>query len=270
MLSSLLLSDLCIIIPFEDKWLSNSYNCLFYFTNIVDFFHNLLFNAFLGFDNMSNIDDIFNDIKSFGLVGIKKSDLKKKHLDENFDDHLNQLLGSDTICIAKKGTYIYCWEKQSYLEYLLSSDIKFKFLYHSIIGIQGKLDNYSDSLFKYVEKIDCELSEMKHSFERVEEKINSIKSESLLTDSISNVLSVDEFKSRFDNAIGEKSQSIGWVELSAIKDNVCESCNISSNEFYTLVSELIELYPENYELSSGGYEGVVLRGIIHGFVRCIG
>jgi hypothetical protein len=218
---------------------------------------------------MSNIDDILNDIKSFGSVGIKKSDLKKKHLDDNFDDHLNQLVGSDKICITKKGTYIYCWEKQSYLEYLLSSDVKFRFLFHSIIGIQNRLDNYSDSLFKYVEKIDFELSEMKSSFERVEEKINNLKSESLLTDSIHDALSIDEFKSKFDNALSEKSQSIGWVELSAIKENVCESCNITSNAFYTLVSGLIELYPENYELSSGGYEGVVLRGIIHGFVRCI-
>jgi hypothetical protein len=110
---------------------------------------------------------------------------------------------------------------------------------------------------------------MKSSFERVEEKINNLKSESLLTDSIHDALSIDEFKSKFDNALSEKSQSIGWVELSAIKENVCESCNITSNAFYTLVSGLIELYPENYELSSGGYEGVVLRGIIHGFVRCI-
>jgi hypothetical protein len=90
-----------------------------------------------------------------------------------------------------------------------------------------------------------------------------------LTTSTSSSLSIEDFKSRFDSAIGEKSQSIGWVELSVIKEDICESCNITSNEFYTLVSELIELYPENYELSSGGYEGVVLRGIIHGFVRCI-
>lgn len=218
---------------------------------------------------MSNIDDIFNDIKSFGSVGIKKSDLKKKYSDVNFDDQLNQLAGSDKICISKKGTYVYCWEKQSYLEYLLSSDIKFKFLYYSITGIQSKLDNYSDSLFKYVEKIDCELSDMKSSFERFEEKINNLKPDSLLANSTSSSLSIEDFKSRFDSAIGEKSQSIGWVELSVIKEDICESCNITSNEFYTLVSELIELYPENYELSSGGYEGVVLRGIIHGFVRCI-
>lgn len=233
------------------------------------FFTIFYLTLFHVFDNMSNIDDIFNDIKSFGSVGIKKSDLKKKYLDDNFDENLDELVVSDKICISKKGTYIYCWEKQSYLGYLLSADIKFKFLYNSIIGIQSKLDNYSDSLFKYVEKIDCELSDMKSSFERVEEKVSNLRSESLIDNSISNTLSIEEFKSQFDNAIGEKSQSIGWVELSVIKENVCEGCNITSNEFYTLVSDLIELYPENYELSSGGYEGVILRGIIHGFVRCI-
>lgn len=220
-------------------------------------------------DNMSNIDDLFNDIKSFGLVGVKKSELKKKYIGDDFDVSLNQLSSSDKICISKKGTYIYCWEKSSYLEYLLSSDVKFRFLFDSIIGIQNRLDSYSDSLFKYVEKIDCELTDMKSSFERVEEKINTLKSDIVLSDSIDNSLSMEEFKAQFDESIKLNSQSIGWVELSIVKESICDICKISGNEFYTLVSELIELYPENYELSSGGYEGVVLRGIIHGFVRCI-
>lgn len=218
---------------------------------------------------MSNIDIIYDAINSFGSVGIKKSELKKKFSDETFEDELNQLLLQDRICVSKKGTYIYCWGKKFYLEYLLSSDIKFRYLYESIIGIQSKLNNYSDSLFKYVEKIDCELAEVKSSFVRIEEKISSFKIDTTTNSDNIHVITLDDFKEQFDSIIASKSSSIGWLELSSIKDELCGRCGLTSTEFYSLVSELIETYPEKYELSSGGYEGVVLRGIIHGFVRCI-
>ena len=218
---------------------------------------------------MSNIDVMYNDIKSFGSVGVKKSDLRKKHGDDDFDANMIKLVAQDMICISKKGTFIYCWGKEFYLDFLFSSDIKFKYLYDSITGIQNKLNNYSDSIFKYVEKIDCELAEMKSTFDRVEEKITSLKFGQNQIDSIGQKVSTEEFKNHFDNSMHEKSTSIGWVELSVMKYDICENCNLSSNEFYSLVSDLIETYPENYELSSGGYEGVILRGIIHGFVRRI-
>jgi hypothetical protein len=50
---------------------------------------------------------------------------------------------------------------------------------------------------------------------------------------------------------------------------MCASCNISSDEFYRLVSELTSKHQDRYELSTGGGEGVMVRGILHGFVRCI-
>ena len=221
---------------------------------------------------MSSLDMIYNDINSFGSTGVKKSELKKKYPQDNFEDELNELTIQDKICISKKGTYIYCWGKEFYLDYLLVSDIKFKYLYDSILGIQRKLNNYSDSIFKYVEKIDCELTEVKNSFNRIEDKINNIKVDSNRIEydsNDSNQVSVDTFKEHFDRVIVNRSTSIGWVELSSVKDEICEACNLSNIEFYNLVSELIESNPDKYELSSGGYEGVVLRGIVHGFVRCI-
>lgn len=218
---------------------------------------------------MSNIEIIYEDINSFGSVGIKKSELKKRFPEETFEESLDQLVVQDKICVSKKGTYIYCWGKNFYLEYLLSSDIKFKYLYESIIGIQNKLNNYSDSIFKYVEKIDCELSEVKSSFVRIEEKIGSLKNDTSNPNENTSNINLEEFKEQFDSMIAEKSSSIGWLELSSIKDDLCARCTITSTEFYSLVSDLIETYPDKYELSSGGYEGVVLRGIIHGFVRCI-
>lgn len=218
---------------------------------------------------MSNIDIICEDINSFGSVGVKKSELKKRFADESFEQDLDQLILQDRICVSKKGTYIYCWGKKFYLEHLLSSDIKFKYLYESILGIQNKLNNYSDSIFKYVEKIDCELSEVKSSFVRIEEKISKLTTNNPALNEIKSSINIDDFKEQFDSIISEKSSSIGWLELTSIKDELCDRNGITSAEFYSLVSDLIESYPEKYELSSGGYEGVVLRGIIHGFVRCI-
>ena len=218
---------------------------------------------------MSNIDIMYEDINSFGSVGVKKSELKKRFSDESFEQDLDQLVLQDKICVSKKGTYIYCWDKKFYLDHLLSTDIRFKYLYESIVGIQSKLNNYSDSIFKYVEKIDCELSEVKSSFVRIEEKINTIRTDAPSSNENKQSINLDDFKEQFDSIISEKSSSIGWLELSSIKDELCERSGMTGTEFYSLVSDLIESYPDKYELSSGGYEGVVLRGIIHGFVRCI-
>ncbi len=123
---------------------------------------------------MSNKDAIVDTINSFGSVGIKKTELKKQYTIENFDIILDELNQEDKICISKKGTFIYCWSKEFFLDYLLSSDLKFKYLYKDISTIQNKINNYSDSIFKYIENIDCELVEIKNSFNGVENKINDL------------------------------------------------------------------------------------------------
>jgi hypothetical protein len=219
---------------------------------------------------MSNKDDIFNAINSFGSVGIKKTDLKKKYNPENFDDMLNELIHEERICLSKKGSYVYCWNKEFFLDYLISSDLKFKYLYNSISNIQEKINNYSDSIFKYIENIDCELVQIKNSFNRIENKVKDLNFDPLKTEDIkSNSISLDVFKENFDRMLLEKSTSIGWVELSSIKNEICQMCDITDNEFYDFVRDITDLYPEKYELSSGGYEGIILRGIVHGFVRRI-
>jgi hypothetical protein len=78
-----------------------------------------------------------------------------------------------------------------------------------------------------------------------------------------------EFKSEFDRCLSNASTSIGWTPFSLIRKKICESKNISSDHFYTLVSELVERHRENYEISSGGQEGIMMRGLVHGFVRNI-
>jgi len=217
---------------------------------------------------MSNKDTILGAINSFGSGGIKKSDLKKKYSIDNFDSIIDELLHEDKVCISKKGSFLYCWGKDFFLGYLLNSDIKFKYLFEYIINVQNKINNYSDSIFKYIENLDCELVEIKNSFNNIENKIDNIKIESRNIESKKTV-SLELFKENFDSVLMEKSTSIGWVELSSIKTEICDICDITNNEFYNYVSDVTELHPERYELSSGGFEGVVLRGIVHGYVRCI-
>ena len=83
------------------------------------------------------------------------------------------------------------------------------------------------------------------------------------------MMSVQDFKVKFDVALATLGSSIGWIELAKIRNNMCDSCNIFSDEFYGLVSELTSKHQDRYELSTGGGEGVMVRGILHGFVRCI-
>jgi hypothetical protein len=218
---------------------------------------------------MSNKDAIVDTINSFGSIGIKKTELKKQYAIENFDILLDELNQEDKICISKKGNSIYCWSKEFFLDYLESSDPKFKYLYKDISIIQNKINDYSDSVFKYIENIDCKLVEIKNSFNGVENKIYDLNLTLQKNSNTLNTFSLDDFKDNFDRILGEKSSSIGWVELSSIKNEICHMYNISDNEFYDYVRTITELAPEKYELSSGGYEGVILRGIVHGFVRCI-
>jgi hypothetical protein len=218
---------------------------------------------------MSNKDAIVDAINSFGSFGIKKTELKKKFTIENFDGILDELIQEDKICVSKKGTFIYCWGNEFFLDYMLNSDLKFKYLYKSITNIQNKINHYSDSIFKYIENIDCELVEIKNSFNNIENKINDLNNKSQRIGNLENSISLDNFKENFDRVLADKSTSIGWVELSSIKNEICNIWDMSENEFYSYVSDITESYPEKYELSSGGYEGVILRGIVHGFVRYI-
>ena len=55
---------------------------------------------------MSNIDIIYEDINSFGSVGIKKSELKKRFTEDTLEENLDQLIAQDKICVSKKGTLI--------------------------------------------------------------------------------------------------------------------------------------------------------------------
>ncbi len=82
-------------------------------------------------------------------------------------------------------------------------------------------------------------------------------------------LTLDKFKMEFDRTLTDIPTSIGWVEMAMIRERICDKYTISTQNFYTLASQLFDQFNNGYELSSGGNEGVTVRGLLHGFVRCI-
>jgi hypothetical protein len=82
-------------------------------------------------------------------------------------------------------------------------------------------------------------------------------------------ISLTDFKKEFDLALADSASSIGWVELAKLRNELCAKCSLSTEEFYRLVQDLTGQNQDKYELSTGGGEGVMVRGLLHGFVRCI-
>jgi hypothetical protein len=152
------------------------------------------------------------------------------------------------------------------------------------IGILNNTLNALNEIKKDAEEsnINTKLSNMESIIAKLSNDINNVKDE--LHNRISSIymqledvksnskeeeLSLEQFKMEFDRAIAESSNSIGWIELADIRKKILAKYKISKNTFYSLVSALLDISPELYEISSGGKEGVVIRGLVHGFIRRI-
>ena len=213
---------------------------------------------------MSAEQKIVERITSAGTAGIKKIDLRKEFQDIGIDVIIERLVTSGDIFVDKKGTAYYCWHKDYYLQNLLNTDPKFRLIYETIMHLELSVNKTSDGLAKTLETL---YNNVKNS-----EKSAATRS----VDGISQVHSNDEptmhldrFRNEFDIAIGNNSSSIGWVELSKVRNELCKKHNISNEDFYSFVEQITNLYHDKYELSTGGYEGLTVRGLLHGFVRCI-
>jgi hypothetical protein len=202
---------------------------------------------------MSPEQIIAERISSTGTVGIKKIDLRKEFQDMEIDALIEHLVTSGDISVDKKGTAYYCWHKDYYIQNLLNTDPKFRFMYEAIKHLELSVNRTSDGLTKTLETLD---NNFKSS-----DKLNATKN----LDSISRV----HINNEPTMAIENHSSSIGWVELSKVRNELCKKHNISNEVFYSFVEQLTNLYYDKYELSTGGYEGLTVRGLLHGFVRCI-
>lgn len=200
-----------------------------------------------------------------GSAGVKKTDLRKEFAEGDIDTILEKAVTHGDIYIDKKGAAYYCWHREYYLQSLLNSDAKFRIMYDAIKSLERSINKTSDGLAKSLESStnNIILGLSKLDKENIDTKILDKGSSAGLTTQL------EQFKTDFDNSVSNYANSIGWVEFGKIRNELCTKYDISHEEFYRLVEQLINKYDKKYELSTGGYEGITIRGLIHGFVRCI-
>jgi len=198
---------------------------------------------------MSSEELVLEKILSTGTNGIKKSDLKREFTAFDLDKTLENLVNDGKICIDKKGAAYYCWTSDNYLKHLYGVDPKFRILIERMKFIERKLDIHSNSVKDALNGL-----------------IDLLKTEG----ADHNVLvNLDNFKIEFDTILSKSNSSIGWIELGQVRNELSQKFDLSKNEFYELVEQLVNAYQNEYELSTGGNEGVILRGLLHGYVRGI-
>ncbi len=192
---------------------------------------------------MSVKGEILDKIGSSGVSGIKKIDLKKT-FGKDCEDILEELKAGEQIFIEKKGVAYFVWTKENYVQHITQNDPKFKLML-------GVLTDVTQSLAKVQAHADV----LQEELERVSLKEGVSKN--------------DNFEGVFNSSLNQSSTSIGWVPFDKIREKVCENQNLSKEKFYQMASSLIESHQDRYEISSGGQEGIVMRGLVHGYVRNI-
>ena len=198
---------------------------------------------------MSSEELVLEKILSTGTNGIKKSDLKKEFTAFDLDKTLENLVNEGKVCIDKKGSAYYCWTSEIYLKHLYGVDPKFRILIERMKFIERKLDIHSNSVKDALNGL-----------------IDLLKTEGADHNALVNL---DNFKIEFDTILSKSNSSIGWIELGQVRNELSQKFDLSKNEFYELVEQLVNAYHNEYELSTGGNEGVILRGLLHGYVRGI-
>jgi hypothetical protein len=173
---------------------------------------------------------ILDKVEASGVCGIKKADLKKIFGTE-CDSSLETLAKEEKIIVDNKGVAHYVWSKDNYLSHISQNDPKFKIL--------SKL------------------------VKNLESSVNQMRSDLTKTSNAGTDL---DFQANFDRCITEMSLSLGWVPFSGIREKLCESLNMSSEKFYSSALSLVESN-QKYEISTGGQEGIHVRGMLHGYVR---
>jgi hypothetical protein len=210
-------------------------------------------------------EQLIQRIYSAGQAGVKKADLRKEYPQPEIDTMLERLTNDGQIFIDKKGAAYYCWLKESYLQYLLNSDPRFRLTHEAICSLEQSIHKNTDRLAITLDSISAQT--LQSSDQTLNSSETSLRKATI--DSQSTNVGLDLFKNNFDESIANFSSSIGWVELGKIRNDLCKRHEIDYEEFYDLVAQLMAKYPDKYELSSGGYEGLTVRGLLHGFVRCI-
>jgi hypothetical protein len=222
---------------------------------------------------MSVEEKLVNRILSVGSAGIKKTDLRREFGD--IDTALENTVSKGDVFVDKRANAYLCFHKNHYVQSLLNSEPRFKLTYEMIKSVDESVNNSNKDLIRTVETLANNISNLASVVLELKNDQHSLVAQHMPDGGVPvnrlkmSMMSVQGFKEEFDVALATLGSSIGWIELAKIRNKMCDSCNISSDEFYRLVSELTSKHQDRYELSTGGGEGVMVRGILHGFVRCI-
>lgn len=221
-----------------------------------------------------SLEKIVASISATGTEGIKKTELRREFQEvAELDLILQELVRTQEIFIEKKGNSIYCWHKNYYLQKLLNTDQKFSFLYSSMNSLADSLITRFASIGERLDEVSREVSEVTKEIRVLtsfEQRDDGGKNELIPQEQINATkINYDNFKEQLDHAIAGASSSIGWVELCNLRKNLCSKMNISREQFYESLEEVVSSNYDKYELSTGGEEGIQLRGLLHGFLRCI-
>jgi hypothetical protein len=189
------------------------------------------------------IGEILEKIDASGVGGIKKVDLKKI-FGKGCESTLEELKAKEQIFIEKKGVAYFVWTTENYVQHLTQNDPKFKLMLNMLSSVNqslAKVQSHADTLQEELEKCSPQDGMSKNA----------------------------DFEGVFNSSLNESSTSIGWVPFDKIREKVCENQNLSKERFYQMATNLIENNKDRYEISSGGHEGIVMRGLVHGYVRNI-
>jgi hypothetical protein len=215
---------------------------------------------------MSLEEKIFDKIFSSGVSGLKKTDLSKEFASVNLDTILNTWIKENKIIISKKGSTNYCWHKDSYYQYLLDSDPKFKYTFELLKEMSTSFNKLSTSIDKHVEKLEGKMMVLMDSILATATNKHTFENS---TANPQKVINLQNFSEDFDLTICKYSDSIGWVPLATIRNDLSNKYEISEKEFYDIAEQLVNENRSKYELSTGGNEGIMVRGLVYGYVRCL-
>lgn len=201
-----------------------------------------------------------------GRNGIKRTELRKEFQNIAIEEVVESLLKKGEVVMDKKGTAYYLWQADNYLQYLLMTDTRFRFLYDTVEETKRLVENKikqnaiptpADSTKSPSNNTEAAFEDATDRFDSVPERLEEI------------TFDKEMFRQEFDTALRRNPSTSGWVLLSRIREEMGKKCNIGHEEFYTLVENMTNKEYNTYELSSGGSEGITVRGLLHGFVRCI-
>lgn len=194
-----------------------------------------------------------------GRNGIKRTEIKKEFQHMPVDEIVESLLETRKLVMDKKGTAFYLWEAENYLQHILTTDTKFGILYRKIEELKVILEsNVEQRMITPVSLARGYTSQ--YVLDRPAR--NLFQDHRVAIDK-------DQFERDFRLILQHNSSTSGWVSLLKIREEMSEKYGVTREDFYSLVEEIANRDYETYELSSGGSEGITLRGLLHGFIRCI-